>query len=68
MIHAVVVDDGWGFPASIAPGVGLLGMRERIEELGGRLAIRAQHPGTAIIASLPIRPIIRSTGDLAIHG
>lgn len=68
MIHAVVVDNGWGFPASIAPGVGLLSMRERIEELGGRLTIRAQHPGTAILASLPIKPLVRSVGDLAIHG
>ena len=68
MIHAVVVDNGWGFPASIAPGVGLLGMRERVEELGGRLAIRARHPGTAIIASLPIQPLVRSIGDLATYG
>jgi signal transduction histidine kinase len=68
MIHAVVVDNGSGFSRSTAPGVGLVGMRERLEELGGRLAIRARHPGTAIIASLPIQPVIRPVGDLAFHG
>ena len=68
MIHAVIVDNGSGFSRSTASGVGLLGMRERLEELGGRLAIRARHPGTAIIASLPIQPVVRPVGDLAHHG
>ena len=68
MIHAVIVDNGTGFSRAIDPGVGLLGMRERVEELGGRLAIRARHPGTAIIASLPMQPVIRRVGDLAVHG
>lgn len=68
MIHAVIVDNGSGFSPSVSPGVGLLGMRERLQELGGRLAIRARHPGTAIIASLPMQPVVRSVGDLAVHG
>ena len=67
MIHAVVVDNGSGFSTSIVEGVGLLGMRERIEELGGRLAIRSRHPGTAVIASLPIQPVVRPVGDLAMR-
>jgi len=68
MIHAVIVDNGSGFSRATAPGVGLVGMQERLEELGGRLAVRARHPGTAIIASLPIQPAVRPVGDLAFRG
>ncbi len=35
-------------------GVGLVGLRERLRELGGRLEVRSDSPGTSILASLPI--------------
>ena len=41
-------------------------MRDRIEELGGRLMIRAGHPGTVLIASVPAHAETRAVGDLAI--
>jgi signal transduction histidine kinase len=34
-------------------GVGLVGLRERLRELGGRLEVHVASPGTSIVASLP---------------
>ncbi|MDX5432348.1 MAG: sensor histidine kinase [Halomonas sp.] len=42
-IHVAVVDNGYG-GARVAPGNGLTGMRERIEEAGGSLSIETR-PG-----------------------
>jgi len=52
-----VHDDGQGFDPSEAPdGFGLLGMRERVELLGGSLAIEAAPgAGATVTASLPAR-------------
>jgi len=55
-----VVDDGRGFqpPAELAPDTGcygLVGMRERIEQLGGSFLLRSEPGrGTSVIANLPI--------------
>jgi PAS domain S-box-containing protein len=48
-------DDGAGFdPASLNEGLGLLGIKERVEMMGGELTIQsAEGEGTAIFASLP---------------
>jgi signal transduction histidine kinase len=52
-----VIDDGRGFDPSAAGrsgGMGLLGMRERVDDLGGRLAIEsAPGEGTAVAVTLP---------------
>ena len=53
MMHVLVADDGRGIPADLHRGVGLLGMRARLRELGGRLTIRNGSPGTILAASLP---------------
>jgi signal transduction histidine kinase len=55
----VIIDDGIGIsPATLAgsrrAGVGLSGMRSRLEEIGGRLSIRRLTPGTAVCASVSI--------------
>jgi signal transduction histidine kinase len=52
-----VQDDGQGFdPSERAEGFGLLGMRERVELLGGRLEIdSAPGAGTTLTARLPTR-------------
>jgi signal transduction histidine kinase len=52
--HVVIADDGIGMPNEIRQGVGLVGMRSRLTELGGRLSIRSRSSGTAIIASIPV--------------
>jgi signal transduction histidine kinase len=52
-VEVVVEDDGRGFdPASVCDGLGLIGMRERVELTGGELEIRSR-PGTRIAATLP---------------
>lgn len=52
-----VQDDGKGFEAHNVTGFGLLGMRERVEGLGGTLEINAQiadKTGTVVKAWLPL--------------
>ena len=52
-----VDDDGRGVPTPLVPGVGLAGMRERAEELGGSLTLRPSlpgAPGTTVVAVLPV--------------
>lgn len=56
-IEVVVVDDGVGPAASGAgTGRGLVGMRERVELLGGRLDVTAEPDGgTRLRATIPLR-------------
>ena len=56
-VHIVVSDDGSGFDPSVATvGFGLLGMRERVELLGGTLEIEsAPGSGTTVTASMPVQ-------------
>jgi len=66
MLHVVVADNGIGLPAKLRIGVGLSSMRERIQELGGRLMFRAGKPGMTLMASVPLHSETRAVGDLAI--
>jgi signal transduction histidine kinase len=50
-----VKDNGKGFDVADLIGFGLLGMRERVEGLGGVISISSNKAGTEIIASLPIQ-------------
>jgi signal transduction histidine kinase len=53
-VVAVVADNGGG-GADPALGSGLRGLADRVEALGGRLAVESpRHGGTAIIATIPI--------------
>ncbi|MGA0533929.1 histidine kinase [Hansschlegelia sp. KR7-227] len=51
-----VEDDGGGDPASLAGGRGhgLLGIRERVDALGGRLTTGASERGVRIAATIPL--------------
>jgi signal transduction histidine kinase len=52
-VEVLVEDDGHGFdPGKATGGLGLVGMRERVELTGGRLEISSQ-PGTRVSARLP---------------
>lgn len=55
-LHLEVRDDGAGFPATVEKGVGLVAMRERAAELGGRCTIEASSgEGTSVRVVLPLR-------------
>ena len=55
-VRLVARNDGSARPAAPAPGSGLLGMRERLESLGGKLAVRAGADfGFTVEAWLPSR-------------
>jgi len=55
-VEIEVTDDGSGFDLSQGPGRGLLGMRERVEMLGGSIdLLTAPGDGTTVRASLPLR-------------
>ena len=50
-----IIDDGKGFQPERTRGMGILGMQERVRQLGGDLAIRSTPgKGTAVHAELPI--------------
>ncbi|HEY7255734.1 MAG TPA: GAF domain-containing sensor histidine kinase [Solirubrobacterales bacterium] len=56
-VRIAVEDDGDGFdPDSTGNGRGLLGMRERIELLGGEIEVRSvEGDGTEITANVPVK-------------
>ena len=50
-----IIDDGKGFQPERTRGMGILGMEERVRQLGGELAIRSTPgKGTAVHSELPI--------------
>jgi two-component system, NarL family, sensor histidine kinase DevS len=58
LVTVVVEDDGRGFGAAggDSGGLGLVGMKERVGLLGGRLAIEStEGSGTTIVAEVPLR-------------
>jgi signal transduction histidine kinase len=59
-VRLAVADDGRGLDAGAADdgassGLGLVGMRERLEMLGGSLSIESNAHGTMLIGALPAR-------------
>jgi signal transduction histidine kinase len=50
----VIEDDGRGFdPEQPGEGIGLLGMRERVALVGGRLEVESSDAGTTIVVEVP---------------
>lgn len=50
-----VEDDGAGFRPSLTRGLGMLGMHERVAQLGGRLRVQSEPGrGTVVTADLPV--------------
>ncbi len=69
-VRVVVQDDGRGFdvdalPASPRRHLGLIGMRERAESVGGKLEIRSRPgEGTRVILEVPAERTQRNLGEL----
>ena len=54
-LSITVADDGHGMGAQTVAGVGLLSLRERAEELGGRCSVTCPTTGgTEVQVSLPL--------------
>lgn len=57
MLEVTVDDDGagldWSMQGSVGPGNGLTGMRERVEALGGTLALLPLEPGLRVAVRIP---------------
>ena len=49
-----VTDDGAGISNGAPPGIGLVTMQERAVEVGGRCTVSPGHPGTRVLATLPL--------------
>ncbi len=58
LLELVVRDDGRGLPSAHdianSQGVGLHGMRHRVERLGGHFAVKRLKHGTKVVASVPL--------------
>jgi signal transduction histidine kinase len=62
-VVVAVSDDGQGIPDGVLDhssrtktvGIGITGMRERVEQLGGRLEIKTGYNGTTVKAAVPNR-------------
>jgi signal transduction histidine kinase len=60
MLSLTIEDDGSGFEPLRTRGMGLLGMEERVRQLGGRLEVQSKPAnGTTVRVSLPVpaRPV-----------
>jgi len=62
-LEIAVQDNGKGIPADklqgLNPGlgIGLLGMKQRVSQLGGELEINSSTEGTTVTARLPVQPV-----------
>jgi signal transduction histidine kinase len=65
-ILASVVDDGVGFDPRVTKGLGLLGIEERVEPLGGTVQVdSAPGRGTVVTVRLPLTATRREAGPAA---
>jgi signal transduction histidine kinase len=53
LVRVSVADDGCGMSAGHSEGIGLAGIRERLELMGGRLSLVSHATGTTLTAEIP---------------
>jgi signal transduction histidine kinase len=59
ILRVRIVDDGRG-GADESAGVGLQGLRDRVEAVGGRFVVMSTHGhGTTVLAAMPVAPPVR---------
>jgi len=52
-LHMKISDNGVG-ASEVKPGIGLIGMRERLEPIGGELSVQSSEYGFSLIAEMPL--------------
>lgn len=52
-VHLTVCDDGRGIDDDAPPGIGIISMRERAQELGGSVTVESDPSGTRVVMVLP---------------
>jgi signal transduction histidine kinase len=68
-VVVMIRDDGRGFQADRTKGLGLIGMQERVESLGGTLIIESgPGKGTTVVASLSLPPSLDMHGQASAPG
>ena len=59
-LKVIISDDGPGFDPSLLETnherLGLVGMRERVESMGGEFQLESSSQGTRVYAEIPLRP------------
>jgi PAS domain S-box-containing protein len=60
-----VIDQGKGHAPKFAEGIGIRGMRERLNKLGGNLQIAATAAGTTVRATVPVTGLHKEAGSAA---
>jgi two-component system, NarL family, sensor kinase len=70
-----ITDDGKGIPVNLEAlqpgtyGIGLIGIKQRVEEQGGRLSLQNANPGTVIEVAIPLKNAYdRSSEKRAVQG
>jgi two-component system NarL family sensor kinase len=64
-IQLQIVDDGKGMPdrasrdSKFVPGVGIMGMQERMRQFGGTFEILSKGKGTTVVATVPTERTLR---------
>lgn len=57
ILDVIVEDNGIGFdPQKAAKGLGLIGVKKRIEKIGGNLSIESTNSGTIAFVDVPVSP------------
>lgn len=62
-VRVEISDQGKGMPESKSLGVGLRGMKERVAQFGGDVAIHSSGMGTTVVARLPLTPATSEHGS-----
>lgn len=66
-VQLEVSDAGHGIPVKrlhggrVVPGIGIMGIEERVRQFGGDIAVHSSTKGTRIVATLPLRDTYESS-------
>jgi signal transduction histidine kinase len=55
--RGIPAGNGKDLPRQMRPGVGMMGMQERVRQLGGHLDVRSDTQGTLVVAVMELEPL-----------